>query len=430
MSRTLIQHGRLVDPAQSLDRQANLLIENGEIVGITDEENVEGAEIIDATDQIVTPGLFDLHTQLRQPGFEEDETIETGLRAALAGGFTTVACLPNTDPPVDSEANVEFVLHQAERTSTCNVAVLACVSKGREGQELAELGSLHNAGAVGFTDAPFPIYNTDLMRRALQYSLMFDRPIFNHPEVRELSTGGIMHEGNVSTVLGLGGLPAEAEDVMTSRDLRLAEASGARVHLMNISSAGSVELIRRAKDRGVQVSAAVTAAHLALTDESLRCFDPNYKVNPPLRSKHHVQELVRGLKDGTIDAIVSGHAPRSAEKKMRELDLAPFGMSGLETVLSLVIANLIEPGHLTWPEVIAKLSMNPARILGDLRRGRLTAGSRADVTIIDPNTTWLAERESFQSKSYNTPFLNQQMQGIAATVIVGGVVRHEVTRSV
>ncbi|MEM8678429.1 MAG: dihydroorotase [Planctomycetota bacterium] len=424
--RILIKNGHLIDPTQAWDQPGHLLIEDDTIVGQV-PDTTEADEVIDAQGQLVTPGLVDLHAELREPGFEEDETVASGLSAAIAGGFTTVTCLPNCDPPVDSRASVEFVLQQAERHPLCRVEVLACVSKGRQGEELAELGSLFKAGAIGFTDAPSPIYNTDLMRRALEYSLMFDRPIFNHPEVRELTVEGIMHEGYISTVLGLGGLPPEAEDVMTSRDLRLAEAYAARVHLMNISSGGSVELIRRAKDRGVNVTAEVTAAHLSLTDESLRSFDPNFKVNPPLRSTQHQQELIRGLQDGTLDAIVSGHAPRSAEKKMRELNLAPFGMMGLETTLSLVVASLIEPGHLSWPAAIDKLSTQPAKILGKPQLGTLAAGSVADIAIIDPHSVWIASPDQFRSKSRNTPCLNQEMRGRATLVLVGGKPRQAAT---
>ena len=292
--------------------------------------------MIDAAGKIVAPGLIDMHVQLREPGCEEDETIETGTAAALAGGFTSIACMPETEPPIDTQAGVEFVRQQAARADNCNVFVVACVSKNREGKELAEIGPLVEAGAVAFSDGMRPVHNAELLRRALEYCLMFDKPILNHPEVRELTHGGVMHEGRVSLVLGLAGMPAAAEDVMTSRDIRLAEATGGRLHLLNVSTRRSVDLIRRGKQRRVRSRRGVAAINFTLTDESLRSFDSNYKMNPPLRSHEHVEACIAGLEDGTIDVISSGHAPRAVEKKMRELDLAPFGMVGLETTLALV----------------------------------------------------------------------------------------------
>jgi dihydroorotase len=419
--RLLIQSGRVICPASNVDRVTNLLVEDGKIAAL--DATPQGDEqIIDATNLIVAPGLIDMHVQLREPGCEEDETIECGTAAALAGGFTSIACIPNTDPPLDTQAGVEFVLHKALRANHCRVYVLACVSKNREGKELAEIGSLVEGGAVGFTDADRPIHNADLLRRALEYCLMFDKPILNHPEVLDLSQGGIMHEGRTSLVLGLAGMPAEAEDVMTGRDLRLAEATGGRLHLMNISSGGSVELIRRAKARGVKVTAEVCVPHFSLTDDKLRTFDANYKVNPPLRPADHVQACIEGLADGTIDVIASGHAPRASEKKMRELDQAPFGMINLETTLALVITKLIQPGHLDWPTALAKLTINPARALG-LNRGTLAIGADADITIIDPQFRWIVDPTRFKSKSSNTPLGGVELQGKAAHVIVGGVVK-------
>ncbi len=420
MKPVYIHSGRLIDPSQNIDRLANLLIADGKVIGL-DQPVDDDVIRIDATGRLVVPGLIDLNVQLREPGYEEDETIETGTSAALAGGFTTIACLPNTDPPVDTAASVEFVQLQAARSDHCHVVVIACVSKNREGEQLAEMGSLARTGAVAFSDATAPIYNAELMRRALQYAQMFDRPIMSHPEVRELSRDGIMHEGTVSTVLGLGGMPAEAEDVMVGRDLRLAEATGGRIHLMNISTAGSVELIRRAKSRGVAVTCDVTAAHLAATDEMLRSFDSDCKLNPPLRSREHVAACIEGLIDGTIDAISSGHAPCAAEKKMCELDQAPFGMSALETVIGLVTISLIEPGHLTWPMAVAKLSRAPARILGLERKGNLAPGADGDVTIIDPQREWVVNPHEFLSKSSNTPFDGHTLRGRAVGTVVTGV---------
>lgn len=420
MNSFVITGGRIIDPSEGVDRIGNLLVEDGKIAAYDVQPN--GHAVIDATGKIVSPGLIDIHAELREPGYEEDETIATGTAAAVAGGFTTVACIPNTDPPVDTQAGVEFIKHQTERAGNCNVVVLASVSKGREGKELAELGSLVAAGAVGFTDASRSIENTDLLRRALQYCLMFDKPILNHPEVTELSHSGVMHEGLTSMILGLSAMPAEAEDVMTARDIRLAEATGGRLHLMNISTSGSVEVLRRAKSRGVGVTAEVTAAHLSLTDESLRSFDTNLKLNPPLRSRDHIDACIEGLKDGTIDVIVSGHAPRAAEKKMLDLDLAPYGMSSLETALALVITNLIELGHLDWPDAIRKLSTNPAKVL-TLEKGTLRIGADADITIIDPEHSWTVDPRRFKSKSENTPLEGRVLKGACWKTIVGGQVK-------
>lgn len=418
MSRLVITGGRVIDPSQSLDRVMNVLIEDGRIAAF-DVAPRQGDEVIDAKDLIVSPGLVDIHTQLREPGCEEDETIETGTAAAIAGGYTSIACIAETDPPIDTPAGVEFVRQKAARAHRCHVFVIACVSKNREGKELAEIGSLVEAGAVAFSDASLPIYNTDLLRRALEYCLMFDRPILNHPEVLDLSRGGVMHEGRTSLVLGLAGMPSEAEDVMVSRDLRLAESTGGRLHLMNISTAGSVELIRRVKRRGVRITAEVAPINFTLTDELLRSFDAHCKLNPPLRSQADVEACIAGLADGTIDVIASCHAPRASEKKMQDLEQAPFGMVSLETTLPLVITKLIEPGHLDWLSALAKLTINPSRVLG-LNKGTLAIGADADVTIIDPDLEWTVEPDKFRSKSSNTPLAGTKLRGKAVNVLVGG----------
>ena len=423
MSEILIQNGRIVDPSQRLDRVANLLLRDDKVVGI-DQPPSDQATVMDATNHLVVPGLIDINTQLQEPGWEEDETIATGTAAALAGGFTSIAVGPNTDPPLDSQGSVEFVQHQAALADNCNVFVLACVSKNRDGKELAELGSLHAAGAVGFTDAGRPIHNADLMRRALQYAKMFDRPVLNHPEVLELNQDGVMHEGQVSTILGLRVMPAEAEDVMTGRDIRLAEATQGKLHLVNISSGDSVELLRRAKDRGVAITAGIAAHHFSLTDDWLRSFDSNCKVNPPLRSQRHVDQCIQGLMDDTLDVICSGHSPRAHEKKIHELDRAPFGINALETTLGLIGRYLVEPGHLTWLKAIEKASCQPARILGLLNKGSLTPGSDADVTIIDAARKWEVDPTKFRSKSRNTPLNGQQLISRAETVIVGGRIKY------
>jgi dihydroorotase len=422
MFSLLITGGRVVDPSQGVDRVTNLLIEDGRVAGLDVARNGQ-ATVIDATGRIVSPGLIDMHVHLREPGREEDETIKTGTAAALAGGFTSVACIPNTEPPIDTQATVEFVQHQAALADQCHVFVVACVSKNREGKELAELGQLVQAGAVAFSDDGAPIYSAELMRRAFEYCLMFDKPILNHAEVRELTTGGVMHEGLVSLVLGLPGMPAAAEDVMTGRDIILAEATGGRIHMMHVSTAGSIELVRRAKRRGVRVTTEVCPHHFTLTDECLRSFDSNFKMSPPLRSGPDVEACIAGLVDGTIDVICTDHAPHAREKKMQELDCAPFGIVGLETALPLVVTQLIEPGHLSWPQAIEKMTINPARVLG-LNKGTLAVGADADVTIINPDRAWTVKAEDFRSKSANSPFLGWKLRGRAETVIVDGKIKY------
>ncbi len=421
MNRTIIRNGRVIDPGQDLDQVADILIEEGKIAGIgTDLGKAE--QEIDASGNVVAPGLVDIHVQLREPGFEEDETIQTGTAAAIAGGFTSIACLPNTSPVTDTQAQVQFIQQKASQANNCHVFAIACVSKNREGQELAEMGILTKAGAVAFTDAPNPLQKTDLFRRALEYSRMFDVPILDHPEIPELSQSGIMHSGAISMVLGLSGMHPDSEELATGRDLRLAETTGARLHLMDISTEGSVELIRRAKARGVNVTSEVCIANLFLTDEVMRTFDSNYKVNPPLRSQLHIDACIAGLQDGTIDVITSGHAPCASEKKMTELDCAPFGMNQLEITLGLAITNLVVPGHLDFPALIAKLATNPARAL-KLSKGTLAIGADADITIIDPESQWQVKPQEFASLSTNTPFEGLTLTGRASTVLVSGEIK-------
>jgi len=421
MSTILIQNGRVIDPARQIDEVTNLSIADGRIAAIGQAADSHET-VIDASGKIVAPGLIDMHVHLREPGHEEDETIETGTAAALAGGFTSVACIPNTDPPLDTQGAVEFVRHQATEADNCNVFVVGCVSKNRQGKELAEIGQLVKAGAVAFSDDGAPVFDPELMRRAFEYCLMFDKPVLNHAEVRELTVNGVMHEGRTALILGLPGMPVAAEDVMTSRDIALAEATGGRLHIMHVSTGDSVDAIRRAKRRNVRVTTEVCPHHFTLTDESLCTFDANYKMNPPLRGQGHVTGCIDGLIDGTIDVIATDHAPHSREKKMQELDRAPFGIVGLETALGLVVTRLIEPGHLDWPTALAKMTVNPARILG-IDKGTLEVGADADVTIIDPDVRWTVDPAEFRSKSANSPFLGWELKGRAEVVIVGGRVK-------
>jgi dihydroorotase len=431
MATLLIRGGRVIDPAQGIDRVDDLLVRDGLVVGIGPEGRAEGRPdtTIEAEGLIVAPGLVDMHVHLREPGREEDETIETGTRAAVAGGFTSVACIPNTEPPIDSQAAVEFIRQKAARADTCNVFVVACVSRGREGRELAEIGRLVEAGAVAFTDDGSPIADAELMRRALEYCRMFDRPVLAHEEVLELSRGGVMHEGIVSLVLGLPGMPAVAEDVMIGRDIALADATGGRLHVMHLSTAGGVALVREAKRRGVRVTAEACPHHFTLTDECLRGFDANFKMSPPLRTAADVEAIVAGIVDGTIDCIATDHAPHAPEKKMLEIDRAPFGILGLETAVGLCATRLVNAGHIGWPRLIEALSTLPARILG-IHRGTLQPGAVADITIIDPDLEWRVDVASFRSKSRNSPFDGWTLRGRAVVTIVGGRVKHRLANPV
>lgn len=421
MKSILIKNGRIIDPSQNLDQLGNLLIENGKITGLC-EATVSADEIIDATGLIVSPGFIDIHVSLCEPGFEEDETIESGTAAALAGGVTSLGCLPNTSPVVDDRSSAEFILLQAERAANCHVYPLGAITKNNEGKELAEIGQLVAGKAVGFTDADRPIDDAQIMRCALEYTRMFDRPILNRPQVTELTDKGQMHEGFYSTVLGLKGIPAAAEEIMVNRDIALAELTQGRIHLMCISTQNSVSQIRRAKAAGIRVSADVTPHHLTLTDQMLENYDPNFKVLPPLRSQEHIDALIEGLKDGTIDAICSDHTPHAAEKKTDEILGADFGIIGLETLLPVCLQSLITPGHLSWSELIGKLTLGPAQILG-LEKGTLAEGADADITLINPDIRYILEPALLKSSSHNTPFLGKELQGRAELVIVSGEIR-------
>jgi dihydroorotase len=422
MNLLRIINGRIIDPSQNLDEVAELWIRGEQILGIGPQPGLQATRTLDATGMIVCPGLIDMHVHLREPGREEDETIATGSAAAIAGGITSVACMPNTDPPLDHQSAAEFVYLQAERAGNANVFPVGCITKGRKGAELAEIGGLVEGGAVAFTDDDTPVVSAEMMRRALEYCRMFDRPVLSHAEDLELTRGGIMHEGKESMRLGLRGMPATAEEVMVHRDIELAHLTGGLLHLLHVSTAGSVELIRRAKEKGVRVTAETCPQYCILTDQCLHTFDSNYKLNPPLRTEADVRAIIAGLKDGTLDVLASGHSPHAPEKKLRELDQAPFGIVGLETLLPISIAALIEPGHLTWPQLLEKLTIRPAQVLG-IDRGTLKPGADADVTIIDPAIEWKIDVAQFASKSRNSPFGGRQVRGRAHAVIVSGEIK-------
>lgn len=428
MSSLLIRGGRVIDASRGLDRVGDILVRDGRIAEIGADLGMAD-EVLDATDRIVCPGFIDTHVGVRDPGCEEDETTATATAAALAGGFTRIAALPDTLPVVDNASAAEYVVLQAKRAGNCRVHPLGAVTRDHAGQELADLGQLARSGALAFTDSQSAIASAEIMRRALEYARMFDRPIFVHPQDPTLTAGGVMHEGYYSTLLGLRGMPAAAEEILVSRDIALAELTGGRVHLMSISTTSAVEQVRRAKQRGIAVTCDVTPHHLALTDADMQSYDANYKVRPPLRSSDHVASLIAGLTDGTIDAISADHQPCASEKKDRELDQVPFGIVGLETLLPICVKTLIEPQHLSWPQLISRLTSGPASILGLKEAGTLTTGAPGDVTVIDPNAVWTIDPTQFRSKSRNTPFGGWSVRGQIVAVAINGEVRFRLGNS-
>ena len=426
----IIAGGRIIDPASKLDKVGDIYVRDGKIVKIETKKLVPrkkirfSPEIIDAFDKVVTPGLIDMHTHLREPGREDEETILTGSEAAVAGGFTSICCMPNTQPPIDNQESVKFIYEKA-KSAKCKVFPVAGATKGLKGEELTEIADLVKAGAVAISDDGKPIYSSSLMRYALEYSKMYDLPVISHCEDLALSSDGVMNEGFVSTVLGLTGIPGVAEEVMVARDIRLAEFTHSRVHIAHVSTEGSVNLVREAKRKGIKITCEATPHHFSLTDEIIKSFDTNAKVNPPLRTKKDLDALKKGLKDGTIDCIVTDHAPHSIEEKDVEFDAAPFGMVGLETALGLVITELIEKKVLSWIEAITKMTLNPAKIL-KLNAGQIKVGMPADLTVIDPEANWVVEPKEFRSKSKNSPFGGRKLKGMAFLTIVDGKIAYQI----
>jgi dihydroorotase len=419
----LIRGGRIIDPSTGTDTTADLLVVDGKVAEIASSIAPSGAEVIEADGLIVAPGLIDMHVHLREPGDEEEETIATGSAAAVAGGFTAVACMPNTRPATDEESVVEFVCRQASRAGLCHVYPVGAVTKGRQGTELAEMGQMVRTGAVAFSDDGDCIINTQLMLRALQYASMFDKPILQHCEDADTASGGVMNGGATSVRLGLPGIDPMAEELSLQRDLTLVRKTGARYHVCHISTARAVELVRRAKAEGLPVTAEVCPHHLLLTEQSCETFDTNFKMNPPLRADEDVQACLQGVIDGTIDCLVTDHAPHGIQEKELEFLTAPFGIIGLETALGLFIKALIEPGHLDWSQLIDLMSTRPARVLG-LPRGSLAVGAHGDITLIDPNLEWTVDVNQFLSKSRNCPFHDWQLRGRAVKTIVAGETKY------
>ncbi len=415
----LIKNARIIDPSSGIDRDGDLFIEKGKIGTIGENVRKKARNIIDARGKILSPGLVDMHTHLREPGREDKETIYTGLLAAVNGGFTMVCAMPNTAPACDTQAQARFIIERAERVKSAGVVPIGTITRGREGKELTEMGELRSAGCPAVSDDGSSVSDAYLMRKALEYASMLDMLVISHCEDKELSGGGVMFEGYWSSVLGLAPIPAASESLIVGRDILLAEISGARIHIAHVSTKESVDIIRRAKKRGVKVTAEVTPHHLALTDEDLRSFNTSFKVNPPLSSKEDVRELRKAVKEGVIDVIATDHAPHLENEKEMEFDYAPFGMIGLETALPVAKKILIDGGFLDWPGLIEKMSAVPAAILG-IGKGTLKEGAPADVILIDPEKEWVYEKEKIRSKASNSPFIGEKMTAEVTDVIIGG----------
>ena len=426
----LITGGKIVDPVSGTDAPGDLLVVDKNVEGMTtpgtgkDLAKARGLDpdsiiVLNAENMIVSPGLVDMHVHFREPGFEQKETIATGSAAAVAGGFTSVACMPNTNPPVDNRETVIFVLERAAAAGLARVFPIGCVSESRAGSELAEMWLMKDAGAVAFSDDGDVVGNTGLMRHALEYSGQLGLPIIEHPQDPDLSGKGVMHEGAVSTTLGMRGIPAAAEEVIIARDLILLEHFGGRLHFAHVSTRGAVELIRRAKEKGLPVTAEVTPHHITFSHESLENYDTDFKMNPPLRTEEDRDALIEGLCDGTIDCIATDHAPHRHDEKEVEFDYAPFGVIGLETALGACLETLFHSGRMSMIELIQKMSVNPAKILG-ISGGSIRPGAPADITIFSPNEPSLVVPDDFRSKASNTPFKGMTLRGRNKYTIVGG----------
>ncbi len=436
MSRILIRGGHIIDPSQNLDAIGDLSIKDDRVewLGTQSATPSEAETVLNAAGLIVTPGFIDLHCHLRQPGFEEAETIATGTLAAARGGFTTVCCMPNTQPPLDSLASVDYVKQVASAEGHVRVLPIACITKGRKGLELVEMDELAKAGVVAFSDDGEPVSSSRVMRLAMEYATRLGVPIIDHCEDKGLSQDGVMNEGWVSARLGLRGIPSAAEEVMVARDIRLAELTGARLHIAHVSTRGSVEIVRHAKEKGIAVTAEVTPHHLTLTEErvmgvepgsnTLHFYDTSAKVNPPLRTREDTTSLIKGIKDGTIDAIATDHAPHTLVDKLCEFDIAAFGISGLETALGCLML-LVHNKEIDLITLVSLLTCKPAKIIGNKfgELGTLRPGCPADITLFDPDREWMVDSRTFASKGKNTPFEGQVLKGkIMATIVQGKIV--------
>jgi len=422
MARLLIKNGRVIDPASGHDGVADVWIEDGVIKGVGSGRTAAGSEVIDATGLMVAPGFIDMHVHLREPGFEHAETIESGSRAAAAGGFTSICPMPNTKPVNDNATVTSYMIEKARRHAVVNVYPIGAITKGSLGEELAAIGSMKQAGAVAISDDGRPVMNARVMRRAMEFARSLGMPVINHCEDLHLSAGGDMHEGAESVRLGLRGIPGCSEDVMVARDILLAEVTGARYHVAHISSRHSVEMVKFAKSRGLAVTAEATPHHLALADRDMKPYDSNYKMKPPLRAPRDVSAVLEGVANGAIDAIATDHAPHPGSEKMQEFESCPFGILGLETAIGVTLEQMVHPGSIGVARMVQLFTTGPARILG-IDRGTLAKGAAADVTIFSIDREWTYDVNKSFSKSRNSPFDGKSFKGgPVATIVAGEVV--------
>jgi len=420
MRELLIRNGRVIDPASGRDGVADVFIRNDVIVSVGTKIDAAGAAVFDATGLVVAPGFIDMHVHLREPGFEYSETIETGSRAAAAGGFTSICCMPNTSPVNDSATVTSFIVDRAREHAIVNVYPIGAITKKSEGEELAAIGSMKAAGAVAISDDGHPVMNARVMRRAMETAASFDMPVINHCEDLHLSAGGDMHEGAESVRLGLRGIPAASEDVMVARDILLAELTGAHYHVAHISSRNAIAMVDFARRRGLPVTCEATPHHLALADADMVPYDSNYKMKPPLRSRCDVSAVIDGIVSGAVDAIATDHAPHPGSEKMQEFEKCPFGIIGLETAVAISLEMLVHSGRISLSRMVELFTAGPARIL-KLNRGTLAPGSAADVTILDPGRTWTYDVNKSASKSRNSPFDGREFLGGPVATMVGGL---------
>jgi dihydroorotase len=419
MSSLLIQNGRVIDPANNVDEVRDVLINDGKIADPNSIKDQSKIQRLDAKGLVVCPGLIDIHVHLRQPGGSGSETIESGTRAAARGGFTTIVCMPNTSPPVDNPGAVEYIKARAREKGCVNVLPTGALTVGLKGEEMAEIGALHQAGVVALTDDGHCVQNNEIMRRVVEYAKMFKLPVMDHCQDFNLTTDAVVHEGYWSMALGLQGWPSIAEEIIVARNCLLAELTDWKIHMQHLSAAGSVRILREAKQRGLPVSGEVCPHHIALTDESVKNYDTNFKMNPPLRTQKDIEALLQGIADGVIEILASDHAPHNSFAKEVEFAYAPFGILGLETELGLFTTELVHKKVISLSKMIAMLTINPARLLG-LDCGTLSPGKVADVTLFDPNREWTVNKNEFASQSRNTPFHGWTLKGKPIATIVGG----------